>query len=445
MRSLITIREGGPAHWMLRVIATLSLVAVVIWIPTQASNGMMTEATEALTLMSAAMALNLVLGYTGQISIGHSAFFGVGAYATGIGVSRWGWSPWLTLPLAFAVAFVIGVLVSFPASRIKGVYLALVTLALALVFPSFLTWRKLAWLTGGGPGLPNDDSVVNTTGFNIGRRDGQMRRFEVFGWDPLGDLRSIDAKTPFYFWIAAGVAVIVYVVCRGIVKSRVGRSLVAIRDNETAAAVMGVNLVATKALVFGVSAGLCALPGSVTAIRIGSVSPGISSLTLIGAITFLIVMVIGGAGSLWGPVVGAVLYTFITARTGGWADDDSIPGVLRPLLSWAKTPPGTGIFAVTLIVLMFVAPRGIVGVWRQQTPRIVRVVPRLVGVAAVAETAALAAVITTTEVDAEITESAADSPGSPDGRTDGEGGQIQTRDNPLVIQPTSTESVGENQ
>jgi branched-chain amino acid transport system permease protein len=380
MKPLVTIREGSASHWVLRVIGAVALVAVLVWIPTKGGNGLITDVMEAFTLMAAAMALNLVLGYAGQISIGHSAFFGIGAYTTGVCVSRWGFSPWVTFPLAFALAFVIGVVVSFPASRIKGVYLALVTLSLALVFPRLLTWRKLAWLTGGGRGLPRDDDEVNTTGFDIGRRAGQMRHFEIFGWDPFGDLRSIEAKTPFHYWIGAVMVVVVYVVCRGIVKSRAGRALIAVRDNETAAAVMGVNLVATKAFVFGISAGLCALPGSFTAIRIGQVTPDLANLTLIGAITFLIVMVIGGAGSLSGPVVGAVLYIAIVSKTGSWANDDSIPGVLRPVFAWAKTPPGTGLFALALIVLMFVAPRGIVGAWKQYSPRIVRVEPRPIGV-----------------------------------------------------------------
>ncbi len=379
---LATIPEGGAAHWGIRLAAAAVVVAVVLYIPTSGNNGLITSATEAFTLMGAAMALNLVLGYTGQISIGHSAFYGIGAYATGILVSRYGWNPWWTFPVAFALAFVVGVLVSFPASRIKGVYLALVTLALALVFPNLLRWPKLTWLTGGGPGLPNRDSQVQTTGFDIGRREGQMRHFEIFGWDPFGDLRSLNAKTPFYYWIAAVVAIIVYLVCRGVVKSRAGRALVAVRDNETAAAVMGVNLVATKAFIFGISAGLTALPGAVTAIRIGAVSPDILTLTIFGAITFLIIMVVGGAGSLWGPVIGAVLFVYITDVTGTWANDHAIPAVLRPLFGWSRTPPGTGIFAVILILLMFVAPRGIVGLFKQYSPRIVRVMPRPVGMAA---------------------------------------------------------------
>ena len=395
MKSLVTLKEGSVGHWALRVVAAAIVFGIALYIPTSENNGLITSATEALTLMSAAMSLNLILGYAGQISIGHSAFYGIGAYTTGILVSKYEWSPWITFVAAFAIAFVVGVIVSFPASRIKGVYLALVTLALALVFPNLLRWPKLQSLTGGGPGLPNKDSALDTTGFDIGRRG--MRNFEIFGWDPFGDLRGQGA-IPFYYWIAAGIAIIVYLVCRGVVKSRAGRSLVAVRDNETAAAVMGVNLVAAKAFAFGISAGLCALPGSVTAIRLGSVSPDIATLTVLGSLTFLIIMVIGGAGSLWGPVIGSALYVFVTDRTGGWADDENIPGLLKPFFSWAKVPPGTGIFAVILIVLMFVAPRGIVGMWKQYSPRVVRIVPRPAGVA-VAEQPALVATEASTTPD----------------------------------------------
>ena len=401
-KPLVTMREGGGLHWAIRLVVAAIIVYAIIWIPTNADVGLLTTCIEALVLMGAAMALNLVLGYTGQISIGHSAFLGIGAYVTGIMVSRWGYSPWVTLIFAFVIAFLVGVVVSFPASRIKGVYLALVTLALGLVFPQVLTWPKLSWLTGGGSGLPNDESEVPTTGFVIGVKEGQMRYFKVFGWDPFGDLRRPEAKGAFYYWIAVFLVVIIYLVCRGIVKSRVGRSLIAIRDNETAAAVMGVNLVATKAFVFGISAGLCSLPGSLTAIRVGSISPeGIVSLTVRGAITFLIVMVIGGAGSLWGPIIGAVAYTYITDKTGGWADDSAIPAPLRPFFEWSKVAPADGIFALLLITLMFVAPRGITGAWKQYSPRVVRVIPRPAGAVGAAPPVALATVTTTTSNEGE--------------------------------------------
>jgi branched-chain amino acid transport system permease protein len=142
---------------------------------------------------------------------------------------------------------------------------------------------------------------------------------------------------------------------------------------------MGVNLAITKALVFGLSAALCALPGSLSAIRTGNVTPDSTNITVQGAITFLIVMVVGGAGSLWGPIIGAGLFVFITELTGDWSDPAQIPGIIRPLFSWSNTPPGSGIFAILLIVLMFVAPFGIVGMWKRLIARFVTVTPRPAG------------------------------------------------------------------
>lgn len=372
MKPLFTMKSAGPASWTIRIACTLVLAYVLLWIPTSGSNSLIDTATTALTLMGAALALNLLLGFTGQISLGHSAFFGIGTYTTAIFVTRWGWSPLLTLPVAFGVAFVIGALVSLPALRIKGVYLALVTLALGVVFPQFIKWPKIAWLTGGSRGLTD-------TGFKF---DKNNRTFELFGWNPWGNLRGENVK-PFYYWIAVVIVVIVYLICRGLVKSRVGRSLIAIRDNSTAAAVMGVNLPVTKGIVFGLSAAMCALPGCLTAMK-GTVTPDTALLTAVGSITFLIVMVVGGAGSLWGPIIGAIVFQFITEKTGDWADPNEIPGAVRPVFSWSKVAPAGGIFGLTLIILMFVAPLGLAGLWKRLVGRMVTVVPKPAGSGTVA-------------------------------------------------------------
>ncbi len=364
----ITIRSGGPASWAIRLVATALVVWLVLWVPSRASDSLIDTSTTACVWMSAAMSLNLLVGFTGQLSLGHSAFLGLGAYTTAIGVSRWGWSPLWTLPVAFAVAFVVGVVVSLPALRIKGVYLALVTLSLAMVFPNFIKWRKIEWLTQGARNITD-------VGYKF---DKDNPTFEVFGWNPWGNLRGQNVK-PLYYWLALIVVVFVYLVCRGIVKSRMGRSLIAIRDNSTAAAVMGVNLAVTKGIVFGLSAAMCALPGSVLAIKTGTVTPDTAMLTVSGSIVMLVIMVVGGSGSLWGPIVGAAVYQLIDEKTGEWADPDKIPGVLRPFLGWADLPPSMGIFAVALIGLMFFAPHGIVGLWRQTVARFVTVVPKPAG------------------------------------------------------------------
>ncbi|MEY4339465.1 MAG: hypothetical protein RLZ14_1315 [Actinomycetota bacterium] len=364
----VSIRSGGGASWAIRLVLAAVLLVVSIYIPTSTSNGFIDSCITALTYMAAAMSLNLLLGYTGQISLGHSAFFGIGAYTTAILVSKYGWSPFTTIPVAFVVAFAIGAVVSLPALRIKGVYLALVTLALGLVFPQLVKAPKLEWLTGGARGL-------DKTGFRFTKKN---PTYEIFGWNPWGNLRGENVK-PFFYWIAVVIVVVVYLACRGVVKSRAGRSLVAIRDNETAAAVMGVNLASTKALAFGLSAALCSLPGCLSALRTGNVTPDSSNITVLGAITFLVIMVVGGAGSLWGPIVGSVLFVFITELTGDWTERSKVPAPLRPIFGWSHTAPGGGIFAVMLIVLMFVAPFGIVGMCKRLMAKFVVVVPRPAG------------------------------------------------------------------
>jgi branched-chain amino acid transport system permease protein len=364
----VSIRSGGATSWVIRLVIAALVVVVSIYIPTSTSNGFIDSCITALTYMAAAMSLNLLLGYTGQISLGHSAFFGVGAYTTGILVSKYGWSPFTTIAVAFVVAFAVGALVSLPALRIKGVYLALVTLALGLVFPQLVKAPKLEWLTGGARGL-------DKTGFRFTKKN---PTYEIFGWNPWGNLRGENVK-PFFYWIAVVIVMVVYLVCRGVVKSRAGRSLVAIRDNETAAAVMGVNLASTKALVFGLSAALCSLPGCLSALRTGNVTPDSSNITVLGAITFLVIMVVGGAGSLWGPIVGSMLFVFITELTGDWTERSKVPAPLRPIFGWSHTAPGGGIFAVMLIVLMFVAPFGIVGMCKRLMARVVVVVPAPAG------------------------------------------------------------------
>lgn len=383
----VNIRHGSTGHWLLRVLQYVIVFGLLLWVPTKAGNGTIADFTTAFSLMIGAMALNLVLGYTGLISIGHSAFAGIGGYTTGVLVTRYEWNVWWTFIAAFAIAFVVGMIVSLPAMRIKGVYLALVTLSLALLFPQLMKWQKLEWLTEGSIG-------IKKTGFST-----KMKSFEIFGWDPFGNIKVTDGKTVFHYWIAAVLVLITFTVCGGVVRSRVGRALVAIRDNSTSAAVMGVNLAMTKALVFGLSAGLTALAGTLSAIRVGEVNPEVSTYTLIGSITFLMIMVVGGAGTLWGPVIGALAYTFLQTRTGTWsADPDKIPGVLRPLLDWSKVPVATGVFAVALIVLMFVAPYGLVGSWKRFVSRFIRVMPAPAG------TVVPASVVAT------VTEDASDQP-----------------------------------
>jgi branched-chain amino acid transport system permease protein len=367
---VIKVNYGSAGHWIIRALWVIGFAALVLYIPTKTETGTIGDMTYAVELAVCAMALNLVLGYTGVISIGHSAFYGLGGYATGILVTRYDWSPGWTIYAGVVLAFVAGSLVSLPALRLRGVYLALVTLALAVLFPALVKWQKLAWLTNGSRGI-NDVAYE-----------------EIPDWPFLGDLSGRDGRAVFAFWLAIVVAVVSYVVCRGIVKSAYGRSLVAIRDNEVAAAVMGVNRATTKMLVFGASAAMAAAAGSVATLRTTFVGPDIINLTLTGGITFLLVMVLGGAGTLWGPILGAVAFVFVDTRARAAGSGEGVIGWLQG--DWFSGSPATLILAIVLIIFMFVAPFGLVGLLRRIARRFVVIVPKPAGTTQVPPTEAVA-------------------------------------------------------
>lgn len=370
---MIKVNEGSLGHWVIRAVWVLAVVAVVLYIPTKTDPSAIGDMTLAAQLAIAAMSLNLLLGYGGVISIGHSAFFGLGGYVTAIFVTRYGWSQGWTLYVAAALAFVAGCIVSLPAARLKGIYLALVTLALAVLFPTLLRWEKLAWLTGGAQGITGI-GYDETPGWY----DEYFARWQLFNESiSLPELRGREGRAVFFYWLAIVVLAICYLVCRGIVKSRIGRSLIAIRDNETAAAVMGVNRAVTKAVVFGISAAMCAVGGSLYAIQNNLADPTLRYFTLIGAITFLLIMVLGGAATLWGPIVGAFAYVLLDSRTREAGETGE--GVVGWLFGWMTGSPATLILSIVLLIVVFVAPFGIVGLLKRIAARFVVIVPRPAG------------------------------------------------------------------
>jgi len=147
------IHADTPAHWGLRAVWVAATVLFLVYIPTRTETGTIIDMTLALQLAIAAMALNLVMGYGGIISLGHSAFFGLGGYTTAVLIDHYDWSQGWTLYIAAAIGFVVGCATSLPALRLKGVYLALVTLGLAVLFPQLVKWRKAEWLTDGARGI----------------------------------------------------------------------------------------------------------------------------------------------------------------------------------------------------------------------------------------------------------------------------------------------------
>lgn len=301
MSGRLLVPTNSPQHWAIRALWVAATVAVVVYVPTSTNTGTISDLTFALELSIAAMSLNLLIGYGGIISLGHSAFFGIGGYTTGVLFDRYGWTQGWTIPVGAAIAFVVGALVSLPALRLRGIYVALVTLALAVLFPAFVKWEKAEWLTKGARGISG------------------IAYKQVPELPFVGDDSPREARAIFMYWLAVLVTVICYLVCRGVVKSRVGRSLIAIRDNETAAVVMGVHAARTKAIVFGLSAAMCAMAGSLFSIRGNLVNAvDVPYYSFLGAIIFLVVMVVGGPATLWGPIVGAVLYVLLDTRARKW-------------------------------------------------------------------------------------------------------------------------------
>jgi len=336
------VEHGSVQHRVGQLLLFGLFAAIFLWQGLTAERPGLGLLTDAIILAIAVTGLNLITGFTGQISIGHSAFFGLGAYTTAILIDR-GWTPGWTFPVAAVVAFVIGCIVGLPALRLKGIYLALVTLGLAVAFPAMLNYKHLAGLTNGALGIKNLTYLPPE-------------------WTPFDGRRDLHK---WMFWLAVVIFLIVSVVASNLLRSRIGRAMIAVRDNETAAAVMGVDRAQVKTVVFGLSAAMTGVAGSLFAVKLTLVEPAIAQFTLLGAISILVAMVIGGTAATWGPLVGALAYTYINdwAKTQG--EENDIAGL------------GGVIFAVVLILIARFAPFGVVGLLRKLRAKFVRVVPKL--------------------------------------------------------------------
>ena len=280
----------------------------------------------------AAMGLNLLTGYNGQVSIGHGAFFGVGAYVTALlmdhrytwlGVTFGHMSFVGTLPIAALVTFVIGALVGFPALRVKGLYLALVTLGLAVIFPDLAT--RFVKGTGG-------TSLVSLSPTELAAPS----------WFPA----KFSAPDQWAYMMTLACAVVGIIVIWSISRSRFGRSLIAVRDHEAAAASVGINLANTKVLAFALSALYAGVAGSLSVLFATSASAD-KVETFQNSIEFLVALVIGGTATVFGPMIGGFAVVYIDK----WAKD-AFP--TKPVVSPA-------IFGITLIILLYVLPDGVVG------------------------------------------------------------------------------------
>lgn len=322
---------------------------VVVWgllaaLPLLLTNYGLGLVTGWLPLLAAVIGLNLLTGFNGQISVGHGALYGIGAYTTVALVSNQEW-PFLAAVVGSAVVcFVVGVLIGLPALRVKGLYLALVTLALAVLFPSLVLRLsdRFSWITDGRVTSPR--LVYGVV------RNRPVRFLAPSWWSGLSDN---EWKYLFFLF----VLLVVFVLSRNLIASRVGRAMVAIRDNETAAAVSGVQVARVKVLTFGISSAFAGVGGALLALNAGQISHTNFPLTI--SLNLLVMMVIGGSGSVAGPLVGVLVVNYSNSLLSDHLDRALQPAI--PLL-----------FGGALVLLMLVAPGGVVGLTRRISARLVR-------------------------------------------------------------------------
>ncbi|NIO41229.1 MAG: branched-chain amino acid ABC transporter permease [Burkholderiales bacterium] len=262
------------------------------------------------------LGLNMLTGFNGQISLGHGAFYAIGAYVAAILMDKFGVPYWVTVPAAGGACFVAGFLFGLPALRLHGHYLALATFALGISMPQILKYKGLEHWTGGVQGI-----VILKPRAPFGLNISQDQWLYLF--------TLLIAL--FMFWLAWNI-----------LRGRVGRAMVAIRDHPIAAEAMGINVAAVKTLTFGVSALYAGVGGALGAIVVQFVAP--DSFVALVSISFLIGIVIGGLASISGVIYGAIFIQFVP----------NIADEISKAAPWA-------VYGVFLLAFVFLAPKGVAG------------------------------------------------------------------------------------
>lgn len=292
------------------------LLAVVCALPFLVSNYRTFQLTLVMIYAIALLGLNILTGYNGQISLGHGAFYAIGAYTAAVLMDQAGAPYWATLPAAGAVCLLVGFLFGLPALRLEGLYLALATFALGVSMPQLLKYHHLEKWTGGVQGI-----VI-------------MKPEAPFGI-------PLNADQWLYFFTLV-VAIVMFVLGWNLLRGRVGRALMAIRDHHIAAEAMGVNNALYKSLAFGVSAMYTGVAGALGAIAVQFVAP--DSFNVFLSIVFLVGIVVGGLASISGAIYGALFIQFVP----NFADE------ISKAAPWA-------IFGVIMIAFIYLMPTGVAG------------------------------------------------------------------------------------
>ncbi|WP_417683763.1 branched-chain amino acid ABC transporter permease [Roseibium sp.] len=318
---------GGRPGWLtFEMIAFMVFAAVALTLPAYASVYVLYMACLVAINVIATVGLNITVGYTGLLSIGHSAFIGVGAYSAGLAMVHLGTPLPVNVVIGGVSAFLVGLVFGIPSLRIKGVYLAIATLAAQ--YSLYFVFQNWTSVTGGDRGL----NLPATNMFHMG-------------------------DTGFYYAVLI-LAVVLCIGARNLFRTRVGRSLIAVRERDYAAEVLGINIVRAKLLAFGIGAAFAGVAGALTAAFLRLVNP--DQFTLLVSVFFLAAVVVGGRSSIIGSVLGAAFMTLI-------------PDMLREILSLIS-PGGTAnvagllsplreiIFGALIVGFLMFEPRGLMGI-----------------------------------------------------------------------------------
>jgi branched-chain amino acid transport system permease protein len=321
-------RALGIALWV--AVVAVILVAYA-FAPRLVSDFHSRDLAEAGIFFIAIVGLNLLTGYTGQISLGHGALMAVGGYTTAALMVHEHWRDVWTIPLAGLTAGVVGFLIGLPALRLSGLYLAMATFAFAVAMPSLL--RKFSGLTGGGQGLRMlEDAPLQITGLS--------GTVTIFGHSMT--------QNHFLYYLAWGIGLVGFLIAWLIVRSRVGRTFRAVRDSEVAATSAGINLAWTKTFAFAISGVYAGVAGGLLATQNQIVNP--LTFTFLLSIVLLVGTVVGGLGSLPGMVVGAFFVEY-----------------LPDVSTHVSTAPGVPdfVYGAAIIVVMILLPTGVGGLLKR--------------------------------------------------------------------------------
>jgi branched-chain amino acid transport system permease protein len=309
-------RQATPA-W--RLVAVGLLLAAALALPLGLKSFVVFQLTMAMIYAVAILGLNLLTGINGQFSLGHSAFFGIGAYTTAILMEHAGLPFYWTLPAAGLVCFAFGCLFGLPALRLEAIYLALATFALAVAMPQILKLSFIEHWTGGVQGI-----VL-------------IKPDAPFGLPLTSD--------QWLYYVTLAVGIVLTICALNLLNSRTGRALVAIRDNAIAARAMGINISLYKTLTFGLSAAYTGIAGALSAIVIQFVAP--DSFTFVLAVALFVGLVVGGVGSIPGALVGGLFVLFV-------------PNLAEHI---SKGLAGA-VYGIILLVVIYVMPSGAAGLAR---------------------------------------------------------------------------------